>query len=136
MVGHLILHGIILLQVLDDYLTINSDGSLEIFQALDQTSYELNQNYLYYYYADEAIEGGYKPDSLYNSSTFLKNMITAVNDYDSIFVFAADNNNSGANGQAGPSMESMIPLFLKDSNGEFVFKDEATGQYKNFITVI
>ena len=123
-------------QVLYDYLTVNSDKNVEIFQALDQTSYELNQNYLYYYYADEAIEGGYKPDSLYNSSTFLNNMITAVNNYDSIFVFAADNNNSAATGQVGPSMESMIPLFLRDSNNKLVFQDETTEQYKNFITVV
>lgn len=63
-------------------------------------------------------------------SYFLNSMRDTVNKYDSIFVFAAGND-----GQAGPDLEALIPLYLKNSNGSYTFYDKNTDFYKNFIVV-
>lgn len=62
---------------------------------------------------------------------FLETMKNVVNQYDSIFVFAAGNE-----GQIGPSLESLIPLYLTNTDGTLTFYDESTGYYKNFISVV
>lgn len=61
---------------------------------------------------------------------FLNSMKDVVNKHDSIFVFAAGND-----GQAGPDLEALIPLYLKNNDGSYTFYDKNTDFYKNFIVV-
>lgn len=89
------------------------------------------ENYLYYYYGDNTTNNGYQSGTDYTESNFLNSIKTVVNDNDSIFVFSAGNM-----GQANPSLENLIPLYLTNADGTKTFYNETTKYYENFITVV
>ena len=107
-----------------DTITINQSG----------TNYDIDdfENYLYYYYGDNTAGSSYIHSTDYTESNFLNSMKTVVNDNDSIFVFSAGNM-----GQANPSLENLIPLYLTNADGtKKTFYNETTKYYENFITVV
>ena len=65
------------------------------------------------------------------STDFINNMKQTVSNYDSIFVFSAGNE-----GQDGPNLQSLLPLYITGDDGKLFFYDSSTGYYKNFIVSV
>lgn len=94
--------------------------------------YDDQEKKIYYnygsYYGEKAIDISTFENQY--GKYFLNSMKDVVNKYDSIFVFAVGND-----GQVGPDLEALIPLYLKNNDGSYTFYDKNTDFYKNFIVV-
>lgn len=113
-----------------NYYNVISNDQVTVYESSTGLTSNLSNNYLYYYYADTPVSGGYQSGTTYSTSNFLDSMKTAVNN-GSIFVFAAGNE-----GQANPNLESLIPLYLTNTDNTKTFYDETNNMYENFITVV